>query len=94
MAIDSAAKRRSAVATRRLPWFRRFQPAPDGSMTQEDRQQLAFVYVGILAEEAEAAVPSDGWLAEKRSVQWVAEQRGVQWAAEKRSVIWKARNES
>lgn len=50
MAIDTAAKRRSAIATRRLPWFRRFQPGPDGSMTQGDRQQLAFVYSGILAE--------------------------------------------
>jgi hypothetical protein len=85
MAIDSAAKRRSAVATRRLPWMRRFMPAPDGSMTQEDRQQLAFVYIGILAEEADNGIPSDGWKAEKRPVLW---------QAEKRSVIWKASNES
>lgn len=52
MAIDTAAKRRSAVATRRLPWFRRFQPAPDGTISQGDRQSLAFVYSGILAEAA------------------------------------------
>lgn len=52
MAVDTAAKRRSAIATRRLPWFRRFQPAPDSSMDQADRQQLAFVYSGILAEQA------------------------------------------
>jgi len=52
MAIDTQAKRGSAIATRRLPWFRRFMPLPDGSMTQADRQQLAFVYGGILAGEA------------------------------------------
>lgn len=53
MAIDTAAKRRSAVATRRLPWFRRFLPAPDGAIEQGDRQQLAFVYAGIEVEEEE-----------------------------------------
>ena len=54
MAIDNAAKRRSAIMTRRLPWFRRFQPGPDGTIDQGDRQQLAFVYRGILASEAQA----------------------------------------
>lgn len=48
MAIDTAAKRRSAIATRRLPWMRRFQAAPDGSMDLADRQQLALAYRGIL----------------------------------------------
>lgn len=50
MAIDTQAKRCSAIASRRLPWFRRFAPIPDGSMTQGDRQQLSFVYRGILAD--------------------------------------------
>lgn len=50
MAIDSEAKRRSAIATRRLPWFRRFIPLPDGSIGQGDRQSLAFVYSGIAAD--------------------------------------------
>lgn len=49
MAIDTVAKRGSAIATRRLPWFRRFAPVPDGSITQADRQQVAFVYGGIAA---------------------------------------------
>lgn len=50
MAIDTAARRRSAICTRRLPWFRRFLPAPDSTMDQADRQQLAFVYIGIEAD--------------------------------------------
>jgi hypothetical protein len=54
MAIDSAAKRRSAVCTRRLPWFRRFLPAPDAAIGQTDRQQLGFVYAGILVDEPAA----------------------------------------
>lgn len=49
MAIDSAAKRCSALAARRLPWFRRFGPIPDGTVSQEDRQQVWFVYNGIAA---------------------------------------------
>lgn len=56
MAIDTAAKRLSAIAVRRLPWFRRFAvPLPDGEIDQGDRQQLALVYRGILATEAAAA---------------------------------------
>lgn len=48
MAIDTAAKRRSAVGVRRLPWLRRFTlPLPDASMTIGDRQQTAYVYLGI-----------------------------------------------
>lgn len=49
--IDSALKRRSAVATRRLPWIvRRFPPAPDGTINQGDRQQLGGVYAGIASD--------------------------------------------
>jgi hypothetical protein len=49
MAIDTAAKRNSAIATRRLPWMRRFAPPTDGTIDQGDRQQVAFVYRGILS---------------------------------------------
>lgn len=58
MAIDTAAKRRSAVATRRLPWFRRFYPAPDGTVDQADRQSLAFVYGGIAGTPPVQFTPS------------------------------------
>lgn len=58
MAIDTATKRRSAVATRRLPWFRRFLPAPDGTISAGDRQQLAFVYQGISAGAPVITIPS------------------------------------
>ncbi len=51
MAIDTAAKRCSAIATRRLPWFRRFMPIPSGSVDQADQQQVLLVYGGILAGE-------------------------------------------
>lgn len=48
MAIDTAEKRRGAIATRRLPWFRRFtSPAPDGGVEQADRRQLGFTYNGL-----------------------------------------------
>lgn len=47
--IDTAAKRCSAVASRRLPWFRRFSSLPDGTADQGHRQQSAFAYRGILA---------------------------------------------
>lgn len=47
MAIDTLAKRASAIATRRLPWFRRFAlPRPDGSVDAGDRWQGALVYRG------------------------------------------------
>lgn len=52
MAIDTAAKRRSSAAARRMPWMRRFAPLPDGSISQADRQQGAWVYAGILAAAA------------------------------------------
>lgn len=58
MAIDTQQKRISAIATRRLPWMRRFAPVPDGTVTQADRQQVAFVYVGIAAAEPEAVAYS------------------------------------
>jgi len=47
MAIDTAAKRNSAIATRRLPWMRRFAPIPSVSITASSRQQVAWSYVGI-----------------------------------------------
>ncbi len=49
MAIDTQARRRSAIATRRLPWMRRFSAGitPDSSVDEVDRTQLAFVYNGI-----------------------------------------------
>lgn len=50
MAINTEARRRSAIATRRLPWFRRFIPLPDGTISQGDKQSLAFVYSGIDAD--------------------------------------------
>jgi hypothetical protein len=54
MAIDTAVKRRSSVAARRMPWMRRFTPKPDGSVSQADRQQGPWVYVGIAAAEVVA----------------------------------------
>lgn len=52
MAIDSPAKRQSAIATRRLPWFRRFSvPVPDGTIDDADRQQLGMAYRGIAVGE-------------------------------------------
>jgi hypothetical protein len=52
--IDTPQKRLSALARRRLPWLRRFTlPIPDGTIDQGDRQQVAFVYRGILAGAAE-----------------------------------------
>lgn len=53
MAVDSQHKRMSAIGCRRLPWFRRFQPVPDGTVDQPDRQAVAFVYSGIEAGELE-----------------------------------------
>lgn len=44
MPVDTQAERCSAIATRRLPWFRRFWPIPDGTMDSADRAQLGFVY--------------------------------------------------
>lgn len=48
MSIDTARKRGSAVASRRLPWLRRFTlPVPDGFLDGADREQLLAVYVPI-----------------------------------------------
>lgn len=59
MAIDSPAKRRSAIATRRLPWFRRFSvPLPDGTISQADRQHLGHVYSGIAVGGGPPPTPS------------------------------------
>ena len=46
MAIDSADKRKSASSTV-VPIMTPF--APDGTMTQPDRQHISFVYRGISA---------------------------------------------
>jgi hypothetical protein len=62
MAIDTAAKRRNAIATRRLPWFRRFAVSlPDGSVDAGDRYQLAFVYRGIVASAASVSHGTAEW---------------------------------
>lgn len=53
MAVDTKLKRISAVATRRLPWMRRFVPSPESSVDAADRQHVAFLYRGVLAGEAE-----------------------------------------
>lgn len=51
--IDTASKRRSALAKRRLPWLRRFTlPIPDAVIDQGDRQHVVGVYGGVLAGEA------------------------------------------
>lgn len=52
MAIDTAAKRRSAASVRlgRLPWMRRILPVPTGSILTEDRQFLLSIYVGLFIE--------------------------------------------
>lgn len=50
MAIDTAAKRKSAVHAS-SPW-RNTVPFPDGVINQGDRQALAYLYSGILAGEA------------------------------------------
>lgn len=54
MAIDTAAKRASALAVRaRLPWLRRLSvPIPSGAVTTQDRQHLGLNYIGILAASA------------------------------------------
>ena len=57
MSIDTEAKRCSALATRRLPWFRRFVPIPDGSVDQADEQQVSMVYRGILAAAPVVTTP-------------------------------------
>ena len=49
MAIDTAAKRSSAINVG-SPWRSRL-PFPDGTIDQGDRQAVAFVYSGILAVE-------------------------------------------
>ena len=47
MAVDTQAKRISAVCTRRLPWFRRFYPVPDGTVAESDRRHMGFSYAGL-----------------------------------------------
>lgn len=60
MAIDTATKRKSALAQRwsRLPFGRRFiQPTPDGTIDQADRQTLGGIYGGILVGELVIVIP-------------------------------------
>lgn len=59
MAIDTKAKRTSAVGSRRLPWMRRFTPAPDGTVAQADRQSVGFVYGGIASSSSVVTLTSD-----------------------------------
>ena len=47
MALDTANKRGSAISTAR-EWIV-VLPQPDGAISQADRQQIAWVYAGILA---------------------------------------------
>lgn len=53
--MDTAVKRQSAIGVS-LPW--RGPPLPSGSVDQGDRQQLGYVYRGILAEEADILIVS------------------------------------
>ena len=57
MAVDTEAKRVSAI----LPMFpsRGVLPPPDGSVSQADRQHLALLYGGVLAEEYAASFSGD-----------------------------------
>lgn len=94
MAIDTAAKRNSAICTRRLPWMRRFSPIPSGSITQADRQQLGYTYIGILVT---SGLGSTGWFAKRsrnREVVWLRDRGDVVWGGTPRSrnreVVWKA----
>lgn len=57
MAIDTRDKRASAIEVG-LPW-RGLLPVPDGGLNQGDRQQVAFMYRGVLAQ---SAAPSTGVL--------------------------------
>lgn len=80
--IDTAAKRCSAIATRRLPWLRRFVPIPAGSVDQGDRQQVAYVYRGILAEPAAVIVTGPGtkeFVLPQRPTEFVLPQRQTEW---------------
>lgn len=88
MPIDTAAKRNSAIATRRLPWFRRFPPMPDGTVGQGDRQQDAFVYAGILA----TSVPVDCWTAPERRTDWKPDKRRTDTEAPERRTDWTGSN--
>ena len=76
MAIDTAKKRRSSAAARRMPWMRRFGIAPDGTIDQGDRQQGSWVYQGILADAPASVTGSmDDWEFKDRTVTWTFENR-------------------
>ena len=60
MAIDTRNKRASAIAIL-LPW-RWMLPAPDGTITSSDRQQVAGIYAGIAAlEEYTVTLDDETW---------------------------------
>jgi len=98
MAINTAAKRNSAIATRRLPWMRRFAPIPGGSITASSRQQVAWSYAGIASS---MSIGSTGWFMDfrprRREVVFQtsrAVEREVAWSIpgrpREREVVWKA----
>ena len=79
MAVDTEDKRRHAVGVK--------IPKPDGDIDQADRQQVAGVYPGILADEAAGLVTPAS-----RKVIIAAESRTVIIAAESRTMIIAAEN--
>jgi hypothetical protein len=50
MAIDSLIKRKSAVGARRIAYNRRYLPVPTGAAETEDREQVLWDYIGVLAD--------------------------------------------
>lgn len=90
MSVDTAAKRCSAIATRRLPWLRRFAPIPDGSVDAADRQQVAFVYRGIAVTVVVEYEPGQGiiWPVWVRGTSWRIEPRGTSWPVPVRGTSW------
>ena len=55
--MDTQDKRASAVYVA-LPW-RGLLPLPDGALNQGDRQHVAFLYRGIVADGGAPAAPTD-----------------------------------
>jgi len=61
MAIDTRQKRRSAIGVS-LPFRSTTPPVPDGSFSQADRQQMLFIYTGILLGVINPPTPGVGEL--------------------------------
>lgn len=77
MPIDTRNKRASAIFPL-LP-FRGMLPAPDGTIGQADRQQVVFLYAGILAAAPAAGIPGVmPLIVSSRSFQLVAGERSFQ----------------